>query len=665
MKQRRIIAIGLLLALILAGCGQVDPTTRPQNTVTPSTPTATVQPTTQPTTPPTTVPTQPDFGDDDGVRTVRLVTEGGMIMGDRHIVVYADEAMSERITTIHTDADGMATFKGEPGGVYYMAADKEMEEEGFFNKGVYQVKDAYTELVLEIRLKQFAAKYEVGDIIGQLDKVDWNGNQFRLSDCMAAGKPCIIASVRTDISYETLQRLQKIYEEFGDRLEILLFSGQQDTANMGWAKHENITFPGVGIKNCGLRWDRIADFIVVDRYGRIVLLENIESRMDEDTLRAIAEYYTDENYIQDRVFANTVEMWRYLDSLKYTETATYQVKVVGKNGEPLAGVSVTASYRNYSSTVQTNQLGIATWELPVREDIMVTFYENTDHYVMENQGYFEPGTTEKTMVKYEKDILTYTIRAVDIHGNPVAGVPFMEAEGWEWRYTDENGMAQFDYHDAENPFYIGKGEIMKGYYLDSVSREGTVFTVLMRALVTYTVKVVDEQGVPMRDMFVKLKSELKAESDETDGQGIVTLEMPEDDYAVTLSNIYSNDDIYDRYNQYFEITAQQREITLVWVDQTVSYTIKVVDRNGNPVANAEIEVLMEQDDGSAPYVVLDENGTVTIRMRPGRHKIGVSKLEIKDGSYTYTYYGSFEIEEGQTEIVIVIGDPVSVTEEEF
>jgi hypothetical protein len=71
-------------------------------------------------------------------------------------------------------------------------------------------------------------------------------------------------------------------------------------------------------------------------------------------------------------------------------------------------------------------------------------------YIIENQGPFAPGTTEKTIVRRDREIVTYTLKTVDIHGNPVPGVQFSKfLDDSQAYYTDENGELKVDIRAAQ------------------------------------------------------------------------------------------------------------------------------------------------------------------------------------------------------------------------
>jgi hypothetical protein len=281
-------------------------------------------------------------------------------------------------------------------------------------------------------------------------------------------------------------------------------------------------------------------------------------------------------------------------------------------------VGVYLAYRNHSFLEQTDEHGIASWTLQQRDDLIAYLMGDSGTlapYIIENQGPFAPGTTEKTIVRRDREIVTYTLKTVDIHGNPVPGVQFSKfLDDSQAYYTDENGFAQWEGMDVDNPCKVWGNQLPEGYVLDSFTREGNAFTALLRPIVTYTIKVVDENGNPMQNMHVRLISEQDSDSERTDANGEVRLKLGENSYTVKISNIFRMDDVDDHYDQIFQLPMGQTEATFVWVDETVTYTFKVVDKDGNLIAGLDIDVLMEQTNAASyPHEKTDKNGEAAIQ----------------------------------------------------
>lgn len=252
--------------------------------------------------------------------------------------------------------------------------------------------------------------------------------------------------------------------------------------------------------------------------------------------------------------------------------------------------------------------------------------------------------------------VTYTIKAVDTQGNPVADVPIVKyCDTGNVFLTDENGMYQWEDYEREMPFFPPTGKILDGYVYSGYTQEGNVYTILMRPIVTYTVRILKEDGKPFVGANVWLLGSIESDSGYTDGNGIVTLSLPEDHYEVRVDNLLDCDDGEEIWTQKYEIVEGQTEATFTWIDDTVIYKVKVVDADGKPVANVRVDIYIENMDGTIPTVRTDTNGEATFRVRERRYIIWVYGDFDADGSYIS--YGTFEFPEGETEVVIVIGEP--------
>lgn len=447
--------------------------------------------------------------------TLCVTGKGGWPISDTHITVYSDPLLSQRVTTIHTDSQGVASYTGKRGNTYYAVLDENVT--GYETESCYMITDAYTEIQLEAKLVGGGYSVSPGDVMNEIDQEDWSGNQFVLSEVIKAGKPCIIwwvNSQSTDYDPQ-LARLKKVYETYGDKLEILLYTSSDCRATVrASTKRQPVTFPVISAGNSDPKWATgFCKVVAVDRYGMVTLMDDFANRVSEDGLMAIAEYLADENYRQKRVFNAVSELQDYMDYLKAGGDVTYRVKVTDASGNPMAGVRVDVSYAYRSFSVKTDEQGIASWPLYLRDDVYVKFNRNENNsqiYIMENEGRFEPGVTERTLILQEREKTTYTVRAVDPEGNPVRGVNIAILPYYDYKATDENGLVQWEGVIVDEPFRLRDGNISpipSGYVLGPITREGDVFTILLYPKLTYKIKVVDENGNPLNQIWVEFYEE--------------------------------------------------------------------------------------------------------------------------------------------------------------
>ena len=268
-----------------------------------------------------------------------------------------------------------------------------------------------------------------------------------------------------------------------------------------------------------------------------------------------------------------------------------------------------------------------------------------------------PSTPSKPTGPSKPKKVTYTVKAVDTRGNPVAGIPIVTyLDPDDVSLTDENGVYQWEDFEKETPFYAVERQMPKGYAYGGYTQEGYVYTILMRPIIAYTVKVVKENGEPLVNAEVSMSGSVDFDSTFTDVNGIVTISMPEDRYEVKVTNLYASDG-EEIWTQRYEIPEGQTEATFTWVDDTVTYKVKVVDKNGNPVVGVWVSPGVKNMDSVIPAMLTDENGAAEFHIRMRKYYVYIYSEAYTDGAYCILEYGEFETPEGKTEVTIVVGEP--------
>lgn len=149
----------------------------------------------------------------------------------------------------------------------------------------------------------------------------------------------------------------------------------------------------------------------------------------------------------------------------------------------------------------------------------------------------------------------------------------------------------------------------------------------------------------------------------TDINGIATLSLPEDYYEVEVTHFGFRDG-EEIWTQKYEIVEGQTEATFIWVDDTVNYKVKVVDKNGNPINKIEVEIWEENMDGYIPTVKTDENGEAIFKARVRQYTIILFIVVADDsaeGGCRVFSYGTFTFSGDETEVVIEVGEPEEVS----
>lgn len=530
-------------------------------------PTTSTEPATQPTMP-STAPTEPD----DGSRTVLLTTQGGMVLKNMTITIYADAALTQPVKKSSTDGGGMAYFQLEPGSVYYAVSQGRF---GFEEPEAVVVTEALTHIQLVSKLVDPEERryLQLGDIMYDLDCIDLDYKPYRLADAMSAGKHTIFLQVKDDayLKDEVFLWLKQVHENYADQFDVVLVChANAVNAVKRKANAFGVTCPIVEIyKNRD--WIFLSHVTVVDQYGMLVFSEWTQ-QINQETMDSLVTYFTREDY-QQRLFESGRQLLDYMDSLQAGEEVTYRVTVVDGNGEPLRNIRLKVSYEHDTLQVQTNAQGVASWTMYPRDDIEVTFNRNDlDYrlYIFENEGLFEAGTTEKTMVLRDVETVSYTVRVMDTAGNPqkapcIRTIPYDQV-----LWPDENGLIQWEGVELEEPFTVDQ-TVPNGYLFGGVTREGNVFT--------------------------------------------------------------------------------------IWLDPIVTRYITVVDANGNPLDGVWVYLYEEGNEEAVGSGVTMNDGVAKIYAKAGAFTVEIFDKEFVDGTWYKKEYGTFELEEGVTEITFVVGEP--------
>ena len=178
---------------------------------------------------------------------------------------------------------------------------------------------------------------------------------------------------------------------------------------------------------------------------------------------------------------------------------------------------------------------------------------------------------------------------------------------------------------------------------------------------TFTVTTVDENGTPIEGVKLTMADPNQKiyVPTTTDKNGKASLELPADATVSILvtsvptgyvkpetmsSSIYHAAFAKDSYDHTLTIKAE--------VDNKVTYTINVLDTDGNPVANMQIQ-LCPGDTCLADKFYTDANGVLTVQLDPGKD-VHVKLFDL-DGYLLLApedngYHGTLAA--GQTEITI-------------
>lgn len=167
---------------------------------------------------------------------------------------------------------------------------------------------------------------------------------------------------------------------------------------------------------------------------------------------------------------------------------------------------------------------------------------------------------------------------------------------------------------------------------------------------SYTVRCVDENGAPVSGVLVLFTAkDGSTELAITTSDGVLSVESEAGMSSVTVNTVPTG---FACENKVYEFNGAN-ELTIVFTadaaaDTTVSYTVTVVDGNGDPVSGVELQ-FCDEESCRLP-VVTDEIGKVCENYIASVYHVTVN--DVPDGYFateTVYYFG-----EGETEMTIVL-----------
>ena len=144
---------------------------------------------------------------------------------------------------------------------------------------------------------------------------------------------------------------------------------------------------------------------------------------------------------------------------------------------------------------------------------------------------------------------------------------------------------------------------------------------------TYTITVLDGANNPVSGVTVMVEPMYKPYT--SDANGKISFEA---DAANLKAMILSSPDGYSHSSDIVSFKSGSKELTLTVkkdADSKVTYTVKVVDQNGDPVVGAEVQ-LCYKDSVCLVGVNTDENGEMTNKLDAG-YEVLVKLVTLPDG----------------------------------
>lgn len=167
---------------------------------------------------------------------------------------------------------------------------------------------------------------------------------------------------------------------------------------------------------------------------------------------------------------------------------------------------------------------------------------------------------------------------------------------------------------------------------------------------TYTVRCVDENGAPVSGVLV-LFTDVAGETELaiTNQTGVLTAESEAGMRTVTVSTMPNGYTCADPVRSFDD----SNDLTLVFSavagsDDTITYTVTVVDGDGQPVGGVELQFCDESS--CRQPVVTDDNGVVSEKYIESAYHVTVNSVPDGYSAAETVYY----FNEGETEMTIVL-----------
>ena len=244
------------------------------------------------------------------------------------------------------------------------------------------------------------------------------------------------------------------------------------------------------------------------------------------------------------------------------EKIIYSVTVTDESRKPIAGATVYLNIDGKETPFTTNESGVAATKL------VPGTYEAT----LKVPSRYKANTTEFKLteaipnisLKLDKKVVEmadYTVKVVDTSGKPISGA--LVTVGGSFGYTDSNGSLTLNldkdsytayvvadgYADGAFPFASGANTVTATMKAGSSSASG----------IDYTVKVVDYNGNPMKNVTVTfLKNGTYAGMKLVDSNGTAVQKLAKGNYTVKLA--FSGAYYYDEAAAV--LTEDQNSVTI-------------------------------------------------------------------------------------------------------
>ena len=523
---------------------------------------------------------------------IRLSSAAGLPLGDVGIYIYEDSTLTELVTFVKTDENGLAAFDAPAKDTYVAVLDK--APTGFQVEACYPLTGALTEIVLQpgkmSDVDVNTLVYKLGDTVMDFSVTGPDGTVYTLSE-LFEGKQAVVLN----FFYNTCEpcrlefpHLQAAYLEYSDKIAVLAMNPYDgdDASVAALQKELGVTFPMV---KCGPEWAKIMQLsaypttVIIDRYGTISLI-HVGSITDPKIFKDAFAYFTADAYVPGPV-ESILDL--QIDEPEGTK----------ENPNEVGGQS------NFEATVEPGQ--VVYFDLYKVFNMYLQIKSEYAYVIYKGQTYYP-----------ENGVVGLIVSAPDTFSPVSIGIGNSGTEKQTFQVYLSMLAGTFN-----NPYPMALGQF--DVRISAGNEQGVYYTYTAQEEGTLTLKCVSaSQGVKygyyLYNLSTSAMRNLEADSttDET-GATVVSITAKKGQVIqVCVGTLPDSTNSYPAGYFVFEASFAAGQVADNQQEKTLDYTVTVTDDAGAPMANVSLVVDVN---GTQTAFTTDANGVATVKLVPGSY----------------------------------------------
>lgn len=631
--------------------------------------------------------------------TIELKSKGGKAFEKIEIHVFEDSSMNDLVSVGKTDANGVFTFEAAPSSDYvavlknmpkgYLVENSYTLKEATLSL----VLDAKLLSVgdMDLAAPDYKDALRLGDVAADMTVKAADGTTYTISELLKT-KEAVVLNFwfeGCDPCKAEFPYIEEAYKEYSDRIELLAINPYDgdDASVAAYKAALGLTFPMTkadAIYSNAYGVTAFPTTVVIDRYG-IVGFMHTGSVPSTDSFKALFDYFTGDDYKQSTV-RNLDDIVTKVEGGDGTKANPFEEYRTDFDVQVDAGAEV--YYQMFKVDGMLFEINDADAYV-IFEDKKYEAVDGKVSLILKTEDTYTPAIFVIGNKSAEKKTFAAKLSFVEgTSGNPfvmnlgdfVTKVEAGNEQGIYYTYTaTENGTfslqctgvttgAKYDYSlyntttfalrnltsdadgDGTVSIAVNAGDEVQisigvlpnednaipatefNFKAAFVKGEGT--GVDPNEKVEYSVTVTDVKGKVMSGVMVTIYHDDASEKIKTDASGVARIELPKGNYIVVVSapNGYKEDPteyILTNIDNAITISLEQKEV----VKKT--YTVTVVDENGDAVANAAVTVGKDsfaKTDASGKASFLLEEGDYVLSVVASGYTVTSNNLAFKDGA---------------------------------